>query len=110
MPYFNFLWRYKCWGVIFPICTTPIPGSRNEQLCMHGAGTRCGLTSFVPPADTPRDEKMAGRILYLLASCSLALAEITQLQMTDCGNSYKDLFSLSIYCFKMDNFHIIYMY
>lgn len=62
------------------------------------------------PADTPRDQKMAGRILYLLASCSLALAEITQLQMTDCGNSYKDLFSLSIYCFKIDNFHIIYMY
>ncbi|XP_022324251.2 ganglioside GM2 activator-like [Crassostrea virginica] len=30
---------------------------------------------------------MAGRILYLLASCSLALAEITQLQMTDCGSS-----------------------
>lgn len=48
MPYFNFLWRYKCWGVIFPSCTTPIPGSRNEQLCVHGVGTRCGLTSFVP--------------------------------------------------------------
>ena len=48
MPFFNFLWRYRWRGVIFPICTTPIPGPWNEQLCVRGAGTRCGLSSFVP--------------------------------------------------------------
>lgn len=32
-----------------------------------------------------REDKMVGKIFFVLASLSVALAEITQLQMTDCG-------------------------
>lgn len=34
-----------------------------------------------------REDKMVGKIFFVLASLSVALAEITQLQMTDCGSS-----------------------
>lgn len=64
---------------------------KNKQFCMISLDILINTLVESVRTHTQRDrergreDKMVGKI-FVLASLSVALAEITQLQMTDCGN------------------------
>lgn len=65
---------------------------KNKQFCMISLDILINTLVESVRTQTRRDrergreDKMVGKIFFVLASLSVALAEITQLQMTDCGN------------------------
>lgn len=64
---------------------------KNKQFCMISLDILINTLVESVRTHTRRDrergreDKMVGKIFFVLASLSVALAEITQLQMTDCG-------------------------
>lgn len=81
---------------------------KNKQFCMISLDILINTLVESVRTHTQRDrergreDKMVGKIFFVLASLSVALAEITQLQMTDCGKFlYLEMLLLLIFRKKL---------